>query len=71
MNETLFTVAILLEVASTIFIAWGIMHEERLVAFENAICKKIKKKINRLKRDACVRYLSKQGIIIPKTKGDK
>lgn len=48
------------------FIAWGLMHEEKFIAFENALCRKVKKKINRFKRNVCAKWLTEQGIIIPK-----
>lgn len=59
-------VVIFLEVLLTLFIAWGLMHEDKLIAFENALCRKVKKKINRFKRNICAKWLAEQGIIIPK-----
>lgn len=60
------SVVIFLEVLFTLFVAWGLMHEDKFIAFENALCRKVKKKINRFKRNVCAKWLAKQGIIIPK-----
>ena len=35
--NTFLSVIILIEVAFTLFIAWGLMHEEKFVAFERRI----------------------------------
>jgi hypothetical protein len=59
-------IIIVIEVLFTLFIAWGIMHEDKFVAFEDALFKKAKKKINRAKRNICAKWLAQQGIIIPK-----
>lgn len=45
------SIIIFLEVVFTLFIAWGIMHEERFVAFEDRIIAKVKKRIKRKKRE--------------------
>lgn len=45
MNHIL-SIIILLEVLFTLFIAWGLMHEEKFVAFEDKIILKIRKKVN-------------------------
>lgn len=60
------SVVIFLEILFTLFIAWGLMHEDKFIAFEDALCRKVKKKINRFKRNICAKWLAKQGIIIPK-----
>ena len=44
MSETSFALIILGEVLFTLFIAWGIMHEERFIAFEDKIISRIKRK---------------------------
>lgn len=60
------SIIIFFEVIFTLFIAWGLMHEDKFIALENALCRKVKKKINRFKRNVCAKWLAKQGIIIPK-----
>lgn len=46
MNPIL-SIIILLEVLFTLFIAWGLMHEEKFIAFEDRIFLWIRKKVNR------------------------
>lgn len=60
------SIIIFAEVVFVMFIAWGLMHEDKFIAFENALCRKVKKKINRFKRNVCAKWLAEQGIIIPK-----
>jgi len=45
--STTLSVIIVLEVLFTLFIAWGIMHEERFVAFEDKIIFAVLRKIRR------------------------
>ena len=45
--STTFSVIIVLEVLFTLFIAWGLMHEERFVAFEDKIIFAVLIKIRR------------------------
>lgn len=45
--STTLSVIIVLEVFFTLFIAWGIMHEERFVAFEDKIIFAVLRKIRR------------------------
>ena len=45
--STTFSVIILLEVLFTLFIAWGLLHEERFVEFEDKIIFAILRKIRR------------------------
>lgn len=52
MISTTLSVIILIEVLFTLFIAWGLMHEERFIAFEDRIIAKIKKRIARKKATA-------------------
>ncbi len=51
--STTLSVIIVLEVLFTLFIAWGILHEERFVAFEDKIIFAVLRKIrrNRAKRE--------------------
>ncbi len=42
---TIFSIVIVIEVLLTAFIAWGIMHEERFIEFEDRIILAVKKKI--------------------------
>lgn len=49
--STTLSVIILIEVLFTLFIAWGLMHEDRFVAFEDRIIAKVKKRIARKKSD--------------------
>ena len=65
------SIIIILELITLAFIVWGFFHEERFVAFDDKIISKVRKEIRYIKREACARYLAKQGIIIPKQKGDK
>lgn len=65
------SIIIILELITLAFIVWGFLHEERFVAFEDRIIAKIRKEIRYIKREVCARYLAKQGITIPKQKGDK
>ena len=43
--STTLSVIILIEVLFTLFIAWGLMHEERFVAFEDKIIFAVLRKI--------------------------
>ncbi len=45
--STTFSVIILLEVLFTLFIAWGLLHEERFVEFEDKIIFAVLRKIRR------------------------
>ena len=45
--STTLSIIIVLEVLFTLFIAWGIMHEERFVAFEDKIIFAVLRKIKR------------------------
>jgi hypothetical protein len=45
------SIVIFLEVIFTLFIAWGFMHENRFIAFEDRIIAKIKKRIEQKKSD--------------------
>lgn len=65
------SIIIIFELIILAFIVWGFLHEERFVAFEDKIIARIRKEIRYIKREACARYLAKQGITIPKQKGDK
>ncbi len=47
--STTLSVIIVIEVLFTLFIAWGIMHEERFVAFEDKIIFAVLRKIRRNK----------------------
>lgn len=51
--STTLSVIILIEVLFTLFIAWGLMHEERFVAFEDKIIFAVLRKIrsSRAKRE--------------------
>ena len=49
MLSNLLSTIIFLEVIFTLFIAWGLMHEERFVAFEDRIIAKVKKRIAKKK----------------------
>lgn len=44
MLSNLLSIIIFLEVIFTLFIAWGLMHEERFIAFEDKIIARIKRK---------------------------
>ena len=48
---TIFSIAIVVEILLTAFIAWGIMNEEKLVDFEDKIIFAILKKIRRRRAD--------------------
>lgn len=41
--NTFLSVIILIEVAFTLFIAWGLMHEEKFVAFERRVWRKFRR----------------------------
>lgn len=45
MSATVFSIVIIIEVILTAFIAWGIMHEEKFIAFEDKIIFAILRKI--------------------------
>lgn len=45
--STTLSIIIVIEVLFTLFIAWGIMHEERFVAFEDKIIFAVLRKIRR------------------------
>lgn len=62
---------VIFELIILAFIVWGFLHEELFVDFEDKIVAKVRKEIRYIKREACARYLAKQGITIPKQKGDK
>ena len=47
--STTLSVIILIEVLFTLFIAWGLMHEERFVAFEDKLIFAALRKIRRMK----------------------
>ncbi len=47
--STTLSVIILIEVLFTLFIAWGLMHEERFVAFEDKIIFAVLRKIRSIK----------------------
>lgn len=44
------TIIIIAEIIMTIFIAWGILHENRLIAFERKIIKAVKNYCNMWKK---------------------
>lgn len=46
---TLFSWAIIAEILLTVFIAWGLMHEERFIDFEDRLIAHFKAKIKRRK----------------------
>ena len=57
--STTLSVIILIEVLFTLFIAWGLMHEERFVAFEDKIIFAVLRKIRSTKaKRECARYLA-------------
>lgn len=68
--STTLAVIIVLEVAILVFVVWGFIHEDKFIAFEDKILYKIRKKIKEKKREICASYLAKQGIVIPRQKGD-
>ena len=47
--STTLSIIILIEVLFTLFIAWGFMHEERFVAFEDKIIFAVLRRIRRFK----------------------
>ena len=54
--STTLSVIILIEVLFTLFIAWGLMHEERFVAFEDKIIFAVLRKIrSRRAKHECAR----------------
>lgn len=60
------SIIIFFEVVFIMFIAWGFMHEEKFVAFEDKIIRKILKAIRKKKIKLATKWLSKEGIIIKK-----
>lgn len=60
---------IICEIISTFLIVYGIMHEDKLVAFEDRIRKAIKRDIRTIKIGLCVKCLKKEGFVIEKGGG--
>lgn len=42
-----FTIQTILEIVATLFVVYGILHEDKFVAFENKVCRLIKNKFKK------------------------
>lgn len=56
---------IIFEVIFVFAIVWGFMHEEKLIDFEDKIKFFAKRKIRKIKRKLCAKWLSEEGLIVP------
>lgn len=71
------SIIILCEVLSTLFIVWGFMHEEKLVAFEDKAIRWIRQTARKTKRtykavkvSICAKSLKKEGFTVTKERKD-
>ena len=62
---TIFSIAIVIEVLLTVFIVWGIIHEEKFIEFEDRIILAVKKKIRKefMKREKARRAKINQKVV--------
>lgn len=67
--EILISFAIIFEILFAGFIVWGFKHEKRFVAFEDRIIRICRKKIRRVKRNLCAKWLSEEGLTVVSKEG--
>lgn len=61
-------ILIVFEVVWSLAIVWMFFHEEKLVDFENAVFRAIKKKIEKKKIDICAKWLAKNNLVVVEKK---
>lgn len=61
-------ILIAFEVVWSLALVWMFLHEEKLVDFENAVFKAIKKKIEKKKIDICAKWLAKNNLVVVEKK---
>lgn len=70
--STLLATVIICEILSTFLIVFGFIHEDKLIAFEDALIRAVKRKVKHTRVRMCLRYLEKEGIVfISSDKGEK
>lgn len=66
------SVIIAFEVAWLLLLVWCLAkHEKKFIDFEDKMRTKVENYINKKKIKMSLKWLSEQGIVIPKEKGDK
>lgn len=61
-------ILIAFEVVWSLALVWMFLREEKLVDFENAVFKAIKKKIEKKKIDICAKWLAKNNLVVVEKK---
>ena len=54
---------IIFELFIVAFVVWGILHEDKLIAFEDKSIAKLKYKARKKRRDLCAKWLAKDGLV--------
>ena len=45
----MFTIQIILMVIAVLFVSYGLLHEDKFIAFEDKLCRKIKRTIRKMR----------------------
>lgn len=54
---------IIFELFVVAFVVWGILHEDKLIEFEDKSIAKLKDKARKKRRDLCAKWLAKDGLV--------
>ncbi len=61
---TLFAIKVIVSVLAVLFVSYGLLHEDKFVAFEDAVIRMIRKKIYMHKRRKALEKRRQQGSVV-------